>query len=47
MNESAKIIILPCSCGRNEHYEDAVYCGRCGKKLERAACDDTPCDDHL
>lgn len=26
--------IFLCDCGNVRHYADAVYCGRCGRKLE-------------
>lgn len=35
------IVHIECTCGHNEHAATASYCGYCGKKLERAAANDS------
>lgn len=34
-----------CSCGKTEHYADALYCTNCGKKIEEAAPTTSPKKD--
>lgn len=31
--ELEKKMVCPCTCGKMLHSEEAIYCGRCGKKL--------------
>lgn len=33
-------LYCPCECGKIMHFDDANYCGECGKKLEKADGDD-------
>lgn len=42
-----KMVTIPCPCSQTEHYADAVFCTNCGKKLERAAANDTRPETHM
>jgi transcriptional regulator with XRE-family HTH domain len=36
-----------CSCGKSEHYADALYCANCGKKIEEAVSSTPSAENHL